>query len=104
MKRGGSRKRGAARNARSARRGGAKRRPSAKRARASTSRRRSSKRAGTKGGQSRVARVKRVTREVVQQASDVMSAGVETLKGFGENMMDRVRSDTSNRGGDQGTS
>ena len=38
-----------------------------------------------------VARVKRVTREVVEQAQTAMAAGVETLKDFGENLMDRVR-------------
>jgi hypothetical protein len=41
--------------------------------------------------QSPVARVKRVTREVVQQATVAVSAGVETLKDFGENLVDRVR-------------
>jgi hypothetical protein len=40
---------------------------------------------------SRVARVKRVTQEVVQQATVAVSAGVETLKDFGGNLMDRVR-------------
>jgi hypothetical protein len=42
--------------------------------------------------QSPVARVKRVTREVVQQASVAVSAGVETLKDLGGNLVDRVRS------------
>ena len=38
-----------------------------------------------------VARVKRVTREVVQQATVAVSAGVDTLKDFGENLVNRVR-------------
>jgi hypothetical protein len=41
--------------------------------------------------QSPVARVKRVTREVVQQATVAVTAGVETLKGLGGNLVDRVR-------------
>jgi hypothetical protein len=41
--------------------------------------------------QSPVARVKRVTREVVQQATVAVTAGVETLKDFGGNLVDRVR-------------
>jgi hypothetical protein len=40
---------------------------------------------------SAVARVKRVTREVVQQAQGAVAAGVETLKDFGETLVDRVR-------------
>lgn len=42
--------------------------------------------------QSPVARVKRVTREVVQQATVAVSAGVETLRDLGGNLVDRVRS------------
>lgn len=42
-------------------------------------------------GKSRVARVKRVTREVVQQATVAVAAGVETLKDLGEQLVDRVR-------------
>jgi len=42
-----------------------------------------------------VARVKRVTREVVHQASVAVSAGVETLKDLGGNLVDRVRSNSS---------
>lgn len=38
-----------------------------------------------------VARVKRVTREVVHQAAVAVSSGVETLKDFGGNLVDRVR-------------
>jgi hypothetical protein len=53
--------------------------------------RKSTKRTATKK-QSPVARVKRVTREVVQQAAGAVSSGVETLKDFGENLVDRVRS------------
>jgi hypothetical protein len=40
--------------------------------------------------QSAVARVKRVTREVVAQASTAVSAGVETIKDLGENLAERV--------------
>lgn len=40
-----------------------------------------------------MARVKRVTREVVQQATVAVSAGVETLKDVGENLLDRVRTE-----------
>jgi len=36
-------------------------------------------------------RVKRVAREVVQQAQVAVAAGMETLKDFGENLMERVR-------------
>ena len=42
-----------------------------------------------------VARVKRVTREVVQQASAAVSAGVENLRDLGGNLVDRVRSNSS---------
>lgn len=42
--------------------------------------------------QSPVARVKRVTREVVQQAQVAVSAGVERLQDLGGNLVDRVRS------------
>jgi len=42
--------------------------------------------------QSPVARVKRVTREVVQQATVAVSAGVETLKDLGGTLVERVRS------------
>ena len=52
----------------------------------------STKRRSARSKQSPVARVKRVTREVVQQATVAVTAGVETLKGFGENLVDRVRS------------
>ena len=41
--------------------------------------------------QSPVARVKRVTREVVQQAAGAVTAGVETLKDFGGDLVGRVR-------------
>ena len=34
---------------------------------------------------------KRVAKEVVQQAQGAVVAGVETLKDFGENLMERVR-------------
>lgn len=42
-----------------------------------------------------VARVKRVTREVVEQAQVAVAAGVETLKDLGENLMERVRPSTT---------
>jgi hypothetical protein len=70
-KRGG--KRAGARKAASKSKGSAKRRSTAKRRR-----------------QSPVARVKRVTREVVQQAQVAVTAGVETLKDLGENLAERV--------------
>ena len=49
--------------------------------------------AAKKRRQSPVARVKRVAREVAQQASSAMSSGVETLRDFGETIVDRVRQD-----------
>ena len=49
------------------------------------------RRSATRSKQSPVARVKRVTREVVQQAAVAVTAGVETLKGFGGDLVDRVR-------------
>lgn len=42
-------------------------------------------------GRAPLARVKRVAREVVQQAQVAVAAGVETVKDLGENLMDRVR-------------
>jgi hypothetical protein len=67
----------------SARRGASKKKSSmAKRRRPATKKR--------SRGQAAVARVKRVTREVVQQASGAVSAGVESLKDLGENLADRV--------------
>jgi hypothetical protein len=44
-----------------------------------------------------VARVKRVTREVVEQATTAVTTGVETLKDLGENIAGRVRSEFTNR-------
>jgi hypothetical protein len=84
MKKGGARK--ASRKA-----GGAKR--SAKRSapKRSSARRSSKKRTG--GGSSPMARVKRVTREVVQQATAAVTAGVETVRDVGENLVDRVRTE-----------
>jgi hypothetical protein len=41
--------------------------------------------------QSPVARVKRVTREVVQQASVAVTAGVATLRDLGGELVERVR-------------
>ena len=56
------------------------------------------KKAAAPRRKSPVARVKRVTREVVQQAGVAMAAGVETLKDLGgqlvergEQLVDRVR-------------
>jgi hypothetical protein len=71
-------------------RGAAKksRRMASSRKASSRSRRSTSRRAKS----SPVARVKRVTREVVQQAAVAVSSGVETLKDFGGNLVDRVRS------------
>jgi hypothetical protein len=58
---------------------------------ASASRKRAS--AGSKRGKARaaVARVGRVTREVVQQAQGAVVAGMETLKDLGETLVERVR-------------
>jgi len=78
-KRGATARRGAASKARSS----SKKRPAKNR-----SAKRSSK-------QSPVARVKRVTREVVQQAQVAVAAGVETLKDLGGNLVDRMRPDNS---------
>jgi hypothetical protein len=36
-------------------------------------------------------RVKRVTQEVVSQATTAVSAGVDTIRDLGENLVDRVR-------------
>jgi hypothetical protein len=59
---------------------------------ASKSRARGSAKRGAARKQSPVARVKRVTREVVQQAAVAVTSGVETLRDLGENLVDRVRS------------
>jgi hypothetical protein len=75
-KAGGAKRRAAARKG-AAKRGGAKRRAATRKAPAK---------------QSQMARVKRVTREVVQQAGVAVSAGVETLKDLGENLVERARS------------
>jgi IS5 family transposase len=97
MKRGSARKGGK----RAAARRGSSRGSAAKKGR-SAARRSRSKRPATKpsvgtrsGRQAAVARVKRVTREVMQQATDAMSAGVETLRDLGGNIVDRVRTDSS---------
>jgi hypothetical protein len=72
----------------------------AKRSSRPAARKRPAKRASGSGSsgsarrrQSPVARVKRVTREVVQQAQVAVTAGVETLRDLGENLVERVRSD-----------
>jgi hypothetical protein len=49
------------------------------------------RRPAARSKQSPVARVKRVTREVVQQATVAVTAGVETLKDVGGGLVDRVR-------------
>ena len=54
-----------------------------------TTARKTARKQTTRGAQ--VARVKRVAQEVAQQAQVAVAAGVETLKDFGENLMDRVR-------------
>jgi hypothetical protein len=40
-----------------------------------------------------VARVKRVTQQVVQQATSAVSAGMDTLRDLGETFVERVRND-----------
>ena len=77
-RRGAASKKGGRKMASSARKRGSVRKGSARK----TSARKSSPRG---------ARVKRVAQEVVQQAQVAVAAGVETLKDFGENLMDRVR-------------
>ena len=76
-----------------ARKGGAKKTAMKKSARKASSR--SASRGGSKAGrgQSAVARVKRVAREVAQQASAAVSSGVENIREFGENLVERVRED-----------
>lgn len=101
MKRGSARKSSAKRARKSA---GSKARKSApKRSAAKKKKRKATRRSRTQAAVARmrsagrrvVPRVKRVTQEVVQQASDAMSAGVETIKDLGGNLMDRMRTDTS---------
>lgn len=62
---------------------------------AATKRRKPTMRAGARKAvstrKSPVARVKSVTREVVQQATVAVTAGVETLKDLGGQLVDRVR-------------
>jgi hypothetical protein len=53
---------------------------------------RSSGGARKSGRRSPIARVGRVAKEVAQQATTVVSEGVETLKELGENIVDRVTS------------
>jgi hypothetical protein len=43
-----------------------------------------------KSGGSALSRVTRVAKEVAHQATTAVSEGVETIKEFGEGMMDRV--------------
>jgi hypothetical protein len=57
-----------------------------------TARRKSAPKAAARPARkTQVARVKRVAREVAHQAAVAVTAGVETLKDIGENLMDRVR-------------
>lgn len=46
-------------------------------------------------GRSPLARVKRVAREVAAQATTAVTAGVETLKGLGESIVERVETVTN---------
>jgi hypothetical protein len=50
-----------------------------------------------------VARVKRVTQEVVQQAAVAVTSGIDTLRDLGGNLLDRVRSEGGG-GGSGGSS
>jgi hypothetical protein len=70
-----------------AKKGGSKRGRKSSRAKGGARRRSAAKKSRR---QSAVARVKRVTREVVAQASTAVSAGVETIKDLGENLAERV--------------
>lgn len=63
------------------------------RSRSSGSRTASSRKAA---GASPVARVKRVTQEVVQQAAVAVTSGMETLRDIGGNIIDRVRNEGNN--------
>lgn len=97
------RKRGASRSRSAAKRGGAKRRGSAKRGGAKRrSTRSSAKRSRARRSTSPVARVKRVTQEVAQQAVTAVTAGVETLRDFGGNLVDRVRNEGGGSSGGMG--
>ena len=72
-------------------RGSTKRKAASKRGKVAAGAR---KRGGTRTATKRrapAARVKRVAREVVQQATGAVNAGVETLRDIGENIMERVR-------------
>jgi hypothetical protein len=91
-------KRGAAKRG-AAKRGGTKRGGTKRGGMKRSSARKSASRRGTASSsrstkRSPVARVKRVTREVVQQATTAVSSGVETLRDLGGNIVDRVRSAT----------
>lgn len=79
---------GAKRSARKSASGRAGARKSAGRAAA---RRKTSAKKGKARKQSTVARVKRVAREVMQQATGAVTAGVETLKEAGGNLVERAR-------------
>ncbi len=87
----GSRKAGRSVKRGAARRGRTVKKASAKRSGTSRSASASLKRRPTVRKQSPVARVKRVSREVVQQATVAVSAGVETLRDLGESLVNRVR-------------
>ena len=94
-KKSSARKKSGAAKKRGAARGGAGKRSAVRRAAATKSRRSSGKRSAKRSSQSPVARVRRVTREVVQQATVAVAAGVETLKDLGGNLVDRMRTDDS---------
>jgi hypothetical protein len=90
-------KRGAATRARAgAKRAGARKSASGragarKSAGRAPARRKASAKKGKARKQSTVARVKRVAREVMQQATGAVTAGVETLKDVGGNLVERAR-------------
>jgi hypothetical protein len=86
MKKSSARKKAAPKR-RSAARKSASRKPAMRKAAAKKSTRSAAPRR-----KSPVARVKSVTREVVQQATVAVAAGVETLKDLGGSLVDRVRS------------
>ena len=100
-----TKKSSASKKSRAAKKRGATRGRAGKRAtarRGAASKARSSKKSPAKNRsakrssrQSPVARVRRVTREVVQQAQVAVAAGVETLKDLGGNLVDRMRTDNS---------
>ena len=86
----------------SARRGGMKKSAARKGGMKKSARKGGAKKAGARkasarkrsgGRQSAVARVKRVAREVAQQATVAVTSGVDTIREFGGNLVERVRED-----------